>query len=99
MANDTRNLEFFRRLHVVSLRSYYGNFGAYKNVESPVETHLEVPLIIFRQSPQETLLEDCGHERIGDDHESVGSVCKRFHFEETDLVETPGVDVDSVPIG
>jgi len=71
---------------------------AYQDFESSIESHLQVTLLILGQCPQQTLLEDGSHERIGNDHETVGSVCQRLHFEQTDLIQTTGVDIDGVSV-
>jgi hypothetical protein len=57
------------------------NQKAYQDLESTVESHLQITLLILGECPEQTLLEDCSHERIGDDHETVGSVCQRLHLE------------------
>jgi hypothetical protein len=71
---------------------------AYQDFESTVETHLQVTLLILGECPKQTLLEDCSHKRIGNDHETVGSVCQRLHLEQTDLIKTSSVDIDGVTV-
>jgi hypothetical protein len=71
---------------------------AYQDLESTVESHLQVTLLILGECPKQTLLENCSHERIGDDHETVCSVCQRFHLEQTDLIETSSIDIDGVTV-
>lgn len=76
------------------------DFGenTYQDLESSVEAHLQVPVVVFVERSQETLLEDRSHERVGDDHETVGSVGEGLHLEQTDLIETTSVNVDGVTI-
>jgi hypothetical protein len=71
---------------------------AYQDLESTVESHLQVTLLILGECPEQTLLENGSHERIGDDHETVRSVCQRFHLEQTDLIKTSSVNVDGVTV-
>jgi PHP family Zn ribbon phosphoesterase len=97
VSDDSRDLEFFGRLQVSS-GGYYRIAKAYQDLESTVESHLQVTLLILGECPEQTLLEDGSHERIGDYHETVGSVCQRFHLEQTDLIETSSVDIDGVTV-
>lgn len=71
---------------------------ACQDFECPVESHLQITLLVLGQCPQQTLLEDGSHEGIGNDHETVGSVCQRLHFEQTDLIQTTGVNIDGVSV-
>lgn len=72
MANDTGYLELFGSL-VLAL--YFKNArSTHQNFESSIETHLQVAIVVLVERSQETLLEDSRHERIRDDHETVGSV-------------------------
>jgi hypothetical protein len=71
---------------------------AYQDLESSVESHLQITLLILGECSQQTLLEDGSHERIGDDHETVRSVGQRLHLEETDLIKTSSIDVDGVAV-
>ena len=80
MTDYTRDLEFLRGLLTLSFL-LSGSDRTHQNLKSPVETHLEVPLIVFDQHSQKTLLEDCGREGVGDGHEAVRSVRQRLHFE------------------
>ena len=57
------------------------NRKAYQDLESTVESHLQVTLLILSERPEQTLFENGSHERIGDDHETVGSVGQRLHLE------------------
>ena len=46
------------------------------NVERRVESHLKVSLVILVEDTQETLLEDGGGKRVGQDD---GTVCRVGH--------------------
>lgn len=73
-------------------------FGSH-DFECTVEAHLQIPSLVLGKASEETLPEDCGGKGIRDDHESVGGVRQVLHFEETDLIQTTSVDVDSVTVG
>jgi hypothetical protein len=72
--------------------------SAHQDIKRCVETHLEPTLGILSKRPQEALLEDGGGKRVRDDHEPVGGIGQRLHLEETDLIETPRVNVDGVAV-
>ena len=80
MSDNSRDLEFFGCL-LISLCSGVEAQRAYQDLESTIESHLQVTLLILGECPEQTLLENGSHERIGDDHETVGSVCQRLHLE------------------
>jgi len=70
----------------------------YLNVKGSVEAHLEVSLIILVKETQETLLEDGGGKRVGQDDGTVCRVGHRFHFQETDLVKATSEKVDCMAV-
>lgn len=51
------------------------------DVEGGIETHLQIAVDILVEDSLETLFEDGGGERIGDDHEPVGVVAQTLHLE------------------
>ena len=95
VSDHTGNLELFGGL---SSALHYHRTRTYQNLESSVETHLQESLVVLSKRPQEALLENGRNERIGNDHKAIGSVGQRLHFEQTDLIETSGVDIDSVAV-
>jgi len=80
VSDDSRDLELFGGLWISSVQ-IRGSQAAYQDLKSTVESHLQVTLLILGECPKQTLLEDCSHERIGNDHETVGGVCQRLHLE------------------
>lgn len=53
---------------------------------------------ILVEDSLERLLEDGGAEGVGQDHDAVGVVAQALHLEQTDLVQAPGKDVNSVSV-
>ena len=80
MSDDSRDLELFGGLWISSVQ-IRGSQAAYQDLKSTVESHLQVTLLILGERPEQTLLENGSHERIGDDHETVCSVGQRLHLE------------------
>lgn len=69
------------------------------NVESSIESHLEMTIRVGGEGSKERLLEDGHGERIGENEKAVCRVAEGLHFEETDLIEAASVDIDSVSVG
>lgn len=46
----------------------------YLDIEGSIEAHLQVPLFIFVEDAQETLLENGSGERVGKNHDTIRSV-------------------------
>lgn len=51
------------------------------HVESCIETHLQISILILDEYALERLLEERHVERIGENHIAVGVVSQRFHLE------------------
>lgn len=71
---------------------------SYLDVESGVESHLKMSLVILVEDTQETLLEDGGCERIRQHNDTIGRIGKRFHLEQADLIQTSGKEINDVSV-
>lgn len=68
------------------------------DIERGIEPHLKLPLVIFVENTEKTLLEDGSSEGVGEDNNTIGKVGETLHFEKTNLVEAPGKHINDVTI-
>jgi hypothetical protein len=66
--------------------------------EGSVETHKQVIVAILVKDTSEGLPVHGRREAVCQDHVAAGGVGESLHFEQTDLVETSGENIDNVAI-
>ena len=85
VANETGDFELLRRLRelsVISMEDIRLSCDLpYLNVESGVEAHLQLPLIILVEHAQEALLEDGSREGVREHNDTICRVGEGLHLQ------------------